>query len=171
MWFLAIPHMIIINALGSVSNAVGIVSWFIILFTGKLPSGLAHFQAMVMRYTARSQLYAGFLYDQYPRSSSPCQPRIPAPAPVHINFNPALENRNRLTTGLRLLWAIPAICYAILIAILGSICWFLSFFAVLFTGRWPDSLHLWVIRMLRVSIRINAYILLPTDEYPPFTTD
>jgi len=25
--------------------------------------------------------------------------------------------------------------------------------------------------MLRVSIRINAYILLLTDEYPPFTTD
>jgi len=123
--------MIIINALGSVSNAVGIVSWFIILFTGKLPSGLAHFQTMVMRYTARSQLYAGFLYDQYPPFEFTMSATDPGTSPVHINFNPALETRNRLTTGLRLLWA----CYAILIAILGSICWFLSFFAVLFTGR------------------------------------
>ena len=65
-WILAIPHLIIAGALGYASAAVAIVSWFVILFTGKLPTGLANFQVMVMRYTSRSQAYAGFLHSEYP---------------------------------------------------------------------------------------------------------
>ena len=66
---------------------------------------------------------------------------------------------------------IPAMLYAVVIGIVGIICWFLAFFAVLFTGRWPEGLRAWAMKGLRVSIRTDAYVLLFTDEYPPFSTD
>jgi hypothetical protein len=170
-WILAIPHLIIVNALESVACVVAVVSWFVILFTGELPAGLARFQIMIVRYSARAQLYAGFLYEEYPPFDFAMSAQEPGGSPVDLAIEPALEDRNRLTVGLRILWVIPAILYAFVIGIVGVICWFLSFFAVLFTGRWPDGLRAWVMRTLRVSIRINAYVLLLTDEYPPFSTD
>ena len=60
-WLLALPHMIIAGALSYVSLAVSVISWFVILFTGRLPKGLADFQMMILRYTLRSQLYQGCL--------------------------------------------------------------------------------------------------------------
>ena len=51
---------------------------------------------------------------------------------------------------------IPALLYLIVIAIVGLICWFLAFFAVLFTGRWPAGLRGWVMKMVRVGIRFDG---------------
>ena len=81
------------------------------------------------------------------------------------------EPGDRLTVGLRFLWAIPAILFTMVIAIVGIVCWFLAFFAVLFTGRWPEGLRAWVLKLTRVGVRTSAYLFLLTDEYPPFTTD
>jgi hypothetical protein len=51
---LAITHLIIASALEYVTGAVAVISWFVILFTGQLPVGLANFQAMILRYMARA---------------------------------------------------------------------------------------------------------------------
>jgi len=170
-WILAIPHMIIATALNYVSSAVAFISWFIILFTGKLPEGLANVQVLILRYTARAQLYSGYMHDEYPPFDFTMSPEDPGGSPVVVNVMPALEDRNRLTVGLRLFWLIPAMFYVMLIGFIGAICWFLAFFAVLFTGRWPDGLRSWVMKLNRTGIRFQAYALLLTDEYPPFASD
>ena len=36
-WLLAIPHFVVLYVLNIVSEVIGFVSWFIILFTGELP--------------------------------------------------------------------------------------------------------------------------------------
>lgn len=170
-WILAIPHLIIAGAMEYLSGAIAVISWFVILFTGKLPSGLANFQVMILRYTTRAETYAGFLYSDYPPFDFTMSTTDPGGSPVDLVVEPQLEDRNRLTVGLRIFWMIPALLYMFVIAIAGIVCWFLAFFAVLFTGKWPDGLRSWVMKMLRVSIRLNAYVLLLTDEYPPFATD
>jgi hypothetical protein len=154
-----------------VSGAVAMISWFVILLTGALPSELANLQIMILRYTTRVETYAGFLYVEYPPYDFSMSDVEPGGSPVDLSVEPVLVDRDRLTVGLRFIWAIPAVVYALLIAIVGIICWILAFFAVLFTGRWPDGLRSWVMKMLRVSVRTNAYVMLLTDEYPPFTTD
>jgi hypothetical protein len=126
---------------------------------------------MALRYNARAQVYAGFLHDQYPPFAFDMATTEPGGTPVDYTIVPALGGRNRLTVGLRIIWAIPAIVWVMLIGIVGAVCWFIGFFAVLFTGRWPDGLRRWVMASLRVSTRANAYVMLLTDEYPPFATE
>ena len=170
-WLLAIPHLLVVGVLDSVSQLVAVISWFAILFTGKLPAGLADFQAMRIRYELRTQAYMGFLHDEYPPFAFDATNDEPGGTPVTAAFTPALEGRKRLTVLLRLIWMIPAAVFAVIIGIIQAVCMLLGFFAVLFTGRWPAGLQDFVISALRVATRLNAYGLLLTDEYPPFALD
>lgn len=65
-WLLVIPHLVVVWVLQTVSQVVSIIAWLAILFTGRLPAGLAQFQSMYLRYSLRTYAYAGFLTDQYP---------------------------------------------------------------------------------------------------------
>jgi hypothetical protein len=170
-WILAIPHLVIAYALQYVAEAIAVISWFVILFTGRLPAGLANLQIMIIRYSTRAYVYAGFLHDEYPPFDFSTTSTDPGGTPVDVAIEPSLTDRNRLTVGLRIFWIIPAALFAALIAIVAFFVWIAAFFAVLFTGRWPDGLRAWACKSLRVSIRLQAYFVLLTDEYPPFTTD
>lgn len=170
-WVLALPHLLIAAALEYVAGALALISWFAILFTGRLPKGLADFQVMILRYTTRVELYASFLYDDYPPFDFTLSDRDPGGSPVRFDVVPELENRNRLTVALRLLWAIPALVYALVIAIVGVVCWIAAFFAIIVTGRWPEVLRSWAMKLTRISARLDGYMMLLTDEYPPFTTE
>ncbi len=170
-WVLAIPHLMIANVLSNVGSVVAFVSWLFILFTGGLPAGLANFQCMIFRYNTRAYAYAGFLHEEYPPFDFTSSASEPGGTPVTIEFEPVLEQRNRLTCALRLIWLIPAALFTFVVWIVAAICWFIGFFAVLFTGSWPAGLHEWIMKGLRVSVRLNAYAYLLTDEYPPFSTD
>ena len=168
-WILALPHLIIVGALGSVSSALAMVSWVMIVFTGSLPAGLANFQVMIMRYTTRAQLYAGFLHDTYPAFDFSTTDAGAGTDPVTVTVTPVLERRNRLTVALRFIWVIPAALYVVLVTIIGTVCWIAGFLAVLFTGRWPESLRSKVIAMQRVILRFDAYAWMLVDTYPPFS--
>ena len=43
-WLLVIPHLVILYVLQLVGQVLALVSWFVILFTGKPPEGIANFQ-------------------------------------------------------------------------------------------------------------------------------
>ena len=66
-WILAIPHFVILMALGFVLYAVILIAWFAILFTGKFPKGLFDFVVGVRRWNLRVSAYAFYLMtDEYP---------------------------------------------------------------------------------------------------------
>jgi hypothetical protein len=168
-WLLAIPHLAVLYALGVVSEVLSIISWFAILFTGRLPEGLANVQVMYLRYSMRTMTYTGFLREEYPPFTFNTTPNDPGDDPrVRIDVEPELENRNRLTVAFRFILAIPQI---LVLAVLGIALFFVgivAFFAVLFTGRWPEGLRNFALGVGRWWLRVNAYLLLLTDRYPPF---
>ena len=170
-WLLAIPHLIIASVLSWVSELVAVVSWFVVLFTGRLPEGLANFQVMALRYWMRAYTYVLFLHDQYPPFEFETTTDDPGNTPVTYWIHPQLENRNRVTVLFRIVMLIPALLFAAVVWIVAWICGVLGFFAVLFTGRWPAGLRAWVMKFLRVQTRLSAYAFLLTDDYPPFSTD
>ena len=113
--------------------------------------------------------------------------------PVHLHVEPALEARNRLTTAFRLLLALPHLILvggpAVLTAtwvyrsdsglrfelgnggVLGAVAFVvavIAWFAILFTGRFPEGLWKLVAYVIRWRVRAIAYMTLLRDEYPPF---
>jgi Domain of unknown function (DUF4389) len=172
-WLLAIPHLAIINVMQDLSGVVAIISWFAILFTGKLPEGLANLQCLIVRYGNRTYAYAGFLREEYPpftfETDAPADPG--SYPPVRTGFVPELENRNRLTTAFRIIVVIPHVIVLVLLAVAAVVAWVIALFAVLFTGRWPEAMRTFVVGVMRWGTRVYAYLLLLTDQYPPFSLD
>jgi hypothetical protein len=80
-----------------------------------------------------------------------------------------VEPRSRLTTFFRLLLAIP---HYIVLALWGIGVFFAvvaAWFALLFTGRWPQGLYDFTAGFLRYYTRVSGYTWLLTDPYPPFS--
>jgi hypothetical protein len=141
-WLLAIPHFLILYGLQLVARAVAVIGWFAIVFTGKLPEGLANLLCLYIRYNNRATAYAGFLREEYPPfvfdTVAPDPGNYPA---VRTGFAPELEDRNRLTVGFRIILAIPQLIVVAVLGIAAVVAWVIGFFAVLFTGRWPEGLR------------------------------
>jgi hypothetical protein len=171
-WLLVIPHLLVLWALQTVSEVLSIISWFAILFTGKNLDGIERYQAMYMRYSARTGMFWGFLREEYPPFSFEMTNADPGDDPrVRLEVDSDLENRNRLTTAFRLILAIPQLLFAILISIGLFFVVLAAAFVVLFTGRWNDGMRDFAVGATRYFTRLNAYLLLLTDRYPPFSID
>lgn len=168
-WLLAIPHLLLANVLSDISGLIAMLSWFAIVFTGRLPEGLADFQCLALRYQARAYAYAAWLHEPYPPFEFQMVHDDPGGSPLRVDIHPVLEDRNRLTVGLRFLWIIPAAIVGFFIFIAAAFVIFLSFFAVLFTGRYPRGMRDFVVGAMRFGARLGAYGALLVDEYPPLT--
>jgi hypothetical protein len=168
-WLLAIPHYIVLYVLRIVAEVLAIVAWFIILFTGRLPEGIANFQAMYLRYQARTFTYAGFLEEEYPPFTFGMASPDPGDYPrIRVDVQSELESRNRLTVGFRLILAIPQLIVLFVLWIAATVVFIIGFFAVLFTGKWPVGLQQFAIKVFQYQVRVEAYLFLVVDEYPPF---
>lgn len=67
------------------------------------------------------------------------------------------------------LLAIPHYIVLFFLGIAAAVAVIISWFAILFTGRYPRSLFDFVVGVLRWNNRVTGYaLLLVTDVYPPF---
>lgn len=169
--FMAIPHLIIGSVLNQVSQVCAFFSWVVILFTGKMPEGLANFIIMAQRYNARASSFAFGLTEQYPPFEFDMTAGDPGDYAVRLDVNPELENRNRLTVGLRFIWMIPTMIFAAIVMIGVMVVALVAWFAVLFTGKYPVGMRDFVIKGSRLEQRVTGYVSLLTDQYPPFALD
>lgn len=171
-WLLAIPHLFILEVLGFVAGVVVVISWFAGVFTGNVPQGLQQVNAMQQRYSLRVMSYVLFLREEYPPFAFTASLADDGADPrVRIDYTPTTGGRNRLTIFFRGILIIPQ---AIVIGLLGIALYvviFIGFFAVLFTGRWPEGLRNFVIGFLRWNARFSAYAYLLNDTYPPFSLE
>jgi hypothetical protein len=173
---LAIPHALIVGTPGSagfgsdngaglfgaVAGIVSVIAWFAILFTGTFPRGLWDLSHMYMRWRARAIAYMALLRDEYP-------PFGDGEYPTSFTLEYPEEPRNRWTVGFRLILAIPQLIVFTLVAIAWVVTAIIGWFAILFTGRYPDGLWRFGVGVQRWSLRLQAYLLLLRDEYPPFS--
>ena len=88
--------------------------------------------------------------------------------PVSYAADYAAEGRNRLTSFFRYIVAIPWLVVAYLYGIVASIVVIIAWFAMVFTGRYPEQLYDFNAGYLRMVTRVNGFHYLLTDEYPPF---
>lgn len=167
-WLLAIPHLLVANVLSNLAGVLAFISWFAIVFTGRLPEGIARFQCLVLRYETRAYTYVLWLREAYPPFEFEMTAADPGTDPIRVDIAPQLDDRNRLSVGLRVLWIIPILVFTAVVAVLACFAMVVAFFAVLFTGRWPDGVRRFVVNFVRLALRVNAYARLLIDDYPPF---
>ncbi|MFL5234452.1 MAG: DUF4389 domain-containing protein [Microvirga sp.] len=63
---LAIPALLLANILSNLSQLLACFSWFIALFTGRVPEGLRNFAALAIRFETQTYAYVMLLTDRYP---------------------------------------------------------------------------------------------------------
>ena len=66
---------------------------------------------------------------------------------------------------------IPGAIYSSVVYVAAVVATVLGALAVIFTGRWPETLFRISAGWVRVDARLWAYSMLLTDEYPPFSLD
>jgi len=179
---LAIPHIILVGGaglglayrenntafggetglLGAVAAFLAVVSWFTIVIAGAHLIGIRQFCTFYLRWRVRALSYLMLLEDPYP-------PFGDAPYPASIEIADPVGPRNRLTVGLRLFLAIPHFIVLLFVLAAWGVVTIIAWFAILFTGSYPRSLYEFSVGSLRWRLRVEAYLLLLVDEYPPFS--
>jgi uncharacterized protein DUF4389 len=148
--------------LGAVAYLLAIVSWFTIVIGGSHITAIRQYTTFYLRWRVRALAYLMLLEDRYP-------PFGDAAYPASLTFVDAERARSRLTVGFRLILIIP---HMIVVGLL-SIAWWVTscvaWFAILITGNYPQGLYNFGVGVLRWFIRVEAYLLLLVDEYPPFS--
>ncbi len=166
-WIMAIPHFIVLYVLQIAANVATFIAWFAILFTGRMPEGLGTFIAGVHRYQWRVISFAMFLREPYPAFGVPSGYADPGDDPAWVQIMPA-TSYNRLAVFFRLILAIPLFLYGFVLALAEYVVLVIAFFGVLFTGRWPEGMHNFVMKVSFWWVRVNAWYSLLADPYPPF---
>jgi hypothetical protein len=88
--------------------------------------------------------------------------------PISYEADAVLEGRNRLTTFFRGIVVIPWQIVQYLYGIVAQIAAFIAWFAIVFTGRYPQGIYDFNAGFLRMSTRVNSFYYLLNDEWPPF---
>lgn len=176
---LAFPHILVIGgfsvgigvggvreagALAGAAFTMAVIAWFAIVFTGGEPPGLWDFAAYYMRWRVRAGAYLTLLRDDYP-------PFGDGPYPTVFEIGYPEGDRDRLSVGLRFLYVIPHLVVLFFVNIAWFVVTVIGWFAILFTGAYPEGLYHFSVGAMRWNIRVEAYVLLMRDEYPPFRLD
>src|ERR1700675_2663750 len=77
--------------------------------------------------------------------------------------------RSRLTVFFRYPLAIPHFVWLVIWGIAAEIAVFIAWLVAMFTGRVQDGLQRYIAGYVRYSTRVNAYVLLMANPWPPFT--
>ena len=186
-WLLLIPQflVLIVLSIGLFFSWIG--AFFAILFTGSYPRPLFDYNVGFLRWTWRVSFYftGTFATDRYPPFSLEEQPEFPAHLDVAYP-----EHLNRWLVLVKWLLAIP---HLIIVGLLvggssagaaqhgtwafrssGGLISILALVAVVilaFSGNYPRGLFDLLMGLNRWVYRVWAYVMLMTDEYPPFRLD
>ena len=79
------------------------------------------------------------------------------------------EKLSQITTLFRCIMVIPQ---SMVLSALGTVAGVILFFAwviIIFTGKYPKGMFDFISGYLRWMTRVNGYIYLLTDKYPPFS--
>ncbi|HXO58687.1 MAG TPA: DUF4389 domain-containing protein, partial [Candidatus Acidoferrum sp.] len=89
---------------------------------------------------------------------------------VHVNLDyPDARQLSRWLPLVKWFLAIPHYIVLFFLVIGAVVAVIVAWFAIIFTGRYPENLFRFVVGVIRWSNRVSAYaFLLVTDKYPPF---
>lgn len=175
--FAAIPIVMILSLLTSgmsygahvtmsAAGSLFLPLMLMLLFRKKYPKWWFDWNLALSRFAMRVAAYLFLLQHVYPSTDEEQGVRLDLTYP---------NADQELSRGLPLVKWLLAIPHYIVLFFLGIAAFFVTifaWFAILFTGRYPESLFNFVVGIMRWNLRVEAYaVLLITDKYPPFSLD
>lgn len=151
---------------GGISAGLAVATALMILFRQRYPRWWFDFALELSRFSSRVGAYGALLTDQYPSTEDEQTVHL------ELDYPDAANDLNRWLPLVKWLLAIP---HYIVLLVLGIGVFFAvigAWFAILFTGRYPEGLFKFVVGWGRWALRVQAYaFLMLTDDYPPFSLD
>lgn len=172
----AVPILIVLGLLSqdamrdsdhttTIASGVGLLFLplvLMIVFRQKYPRWWYDWNVNLLRFSNRVTAYLALLDDRYPSTDEEQS--------VHLNLDyPDARQLNRWLPLIKWFLAIPhyIVLFFLWIGVLVAV--IVAWFAILFTGRYPQNLFRFVVGVIRWTNRVTGYaFLLVTDQYPPF---
>jgi hypothetical protein len=180
--FVAIPIVIVLalvsgssvgwsaNGRGQTLAAAGgllfLAPLVMILFRQKYPRWWFDWNVALWRFMNRVGTYMLLLRDEYPSTDEE--------QAVHLDVDyPDVPNDlNRWLPLVKWFLAIPHFFVLLFLWIAAIVVVVIAWFAILFTGRYPQGMFDFVVGVMRWHNRVVGYaFILSTDRYPPFSLD
>jgi hypothetical protein len=172
---LIIPHLMLVGGpvmgllgggyrtgvLGALALVCAFFDWVMIVVTGRPLEGLQAWKRTYMTWRARVLAYAAFLRDEYP-------PFGDQPYPARLELPDAPVVRDRLSVALRPIYALPHALVLGFLLLLWVVVGFVTWLMLAITGQVSASLLRFSRDVMAYSLRLEAYLLLLHDEFPPF---
>ena len=148
----------------SAGGVLFLATMLMLVFKRKYPRWWFDWNMALNKSGARVGAYLALLRDEYPSTDEDQAVHIELPYPD------ARKDLNQWLPLVKWFLAIPHYIVLFFLAIAAIFAVIITWFAILFTGRYPKGLFDFVVGVMRWSLRVLAYAaLLTTDEYPPFT--
>ena len=183
-WLLGFPHVVMVGGamvagaglqehvlgagawgvLGAAALFSMVICWFAILFDKGHPRGLFDLCLYYLRWRVRALAYTSMFRDEYPPFGEG-----PYAASVEVEYPEG--PRSKASVGWRPITVIPHLIALFFLWIAWFVTSVIAWFAILFTGKYPEGLQTFGIGVMRWSVRVEAYALLMTDVYPPFSLE
>jgi hypothetical protein len=178
--FMAIPIVIVLGSVGggtwqwsyegetAVAAGAGGLLFFgpflMILFRQKYPRWWFDWNLELLRFSNRVGIYLGLMDDRYPATDERQSVHL------DIDYPDVPRDLNRWLPLVKWILAIPHYVVLFLLYIAAIVVVVISWFAILFTGRYPRGLFDFVEGVIRWHNRVVGYaFLLVTDRYPSFS--
>lgn len=176
-WLLLIPHFVCLFFLFVTLVLATIAAFFVLLFTGRYPRGLFNWNVGVLRWAWRVSFYgySALGTDRYPPFTMGEAPDYPAT--LEIDY-PEEQRRGLPLIG----WWLVGIPQYTIGGLLAGGAWahgpglvgvlvFVIAMLLLFKSRYPRDIFEVAMGFNRWVMRVAAYGLLMTPQYPPFRVD
>lgn len=161
-----LPHSIVAGALQSLGVLLAYFGYWFVAITGEMPQAVYRLIEIAFGWSARMWAWVSGLVDIYPPFET--DPDYPAAFPTPKPENPS---RGWAVAGIVLLKFVAAIPHLIAMAFLGVgaiVGTWVGFVIVLLTGQYPTGLQDFVAGVLQWNLRVAAWLVGITDQYPPF---
>jgi hypothetical protein len=166
--YILIPHYFILFFISIAGFVLKFLSFWIVLFTGHYPQEFFNFQVELYRWGLRLIARMYNLSDGYPSFGLKAVDDA-------VTFDiPFPEKLSRGLLIIRFLFGffyviIPHFFILFFRGIATFVLIFIAWWAVLITGKFPETFHSFITGTIRWGMRVNIYMGFMTDEYPPFS--
>ena len=166
--YIVIPHIFLLWFVMIGAAVLQILTFWVIMFTGKFPKNWFDFQVRALRWDARLNSTLMNLRDEYPEFGMHAeQPGVD----LQVTYQ---EQVSRSSVLLRALFGgvyvlIPHGFCLFFRIIASQVLMIIAFWVVLFTKKYPAEWHQFNIGTYRWYYRVSAYLSFLTHDYPAFS--